>query len=121
MSLVGPQGLRQAAAASHNNTGALVNALSGVQGVSKLFDRPFFHEAVFQFDRPVSDILQALSEQGIVGGVALENYYPELGNSLLVCATETRSAEDIAQYVESIARIAEDLQATRRPAQPQMA
>ena len=120
MSLVGPQGLQQVASASHSNTRKLIEALSQVEGVRKCFNRPYFHEAVFEFDLPVAEVLRALSAQGIVGGVALADQYPELGNALLVCATETRNDNDIALYVDHISRIAARLQATKCPVQPKM-
>jgi len=105
MSLLGPRGLQQVAAASHSNTGKLITALGAVDGVRKRFTRPYFHEAVFEFDLPVAEVLHALSLQGIVGGVALERDYPELANSLLVCATETRNEADLALYTDNISRI----------------
>ncbi|MBI3563229.1 MAG: aminomethyl-transferring glycine dehydrogenase subunit GcvPA [Gammaproteobacteria bacterium] len=120
MSLMGPQGLRNVAVRSHTNTLELVNKLGKVPGVKKLFSRPFFHEAVFTFELPVTEIMRALAAQGIVGGVALQSYYPELGNSLLVCATETKQTADIDFYVEHIARIAGRLQAAKCPVQPKM-
>lgn len=120
MSLLGPQGLQQVAAASHSNTRKLIEALSKVEGVRKRFNRPYFHEAVFEFDLPVNEILRALSAQGIVGGVVMAQDYPELGNALLVCATETKSDNDIALYADHIARIATRLQATKCPVQPKM-
>ena len=121
MSLVGPEGLSRVARESHHNTGELVSALSQVSGVRKLFSRPFFHEAVFEFDAPVEDVMNALSEQSIVGGVPLAQYYPELGNTMLVCATETKSSADIQHYVENISRIVDKLPAAKHSAQPKTA
>ena len=60
-----------------------------------------FHEAVLLLDRPVAAFLAGLSQQGILGGYDLGKDYPELGNALLVCATEQRSAADIEYYIES--------------------
>ena len=54
---------------------------------------------------PVGDALRALEAQGIIGGYDLSEHYPQLGQALLVCATETRSAEDIAQYAFHLERI----------------
>ncbi|MEJ2361328.1 MAG: aminomethyl-transferring glycine dehydrogenase subunit GcvPA [Gammaproteobacteria bacterium] len=106
MSLLGPQGLQQVAAASHSNTRKLIDALGKIEGVRKCFNRPYFHEAIFTFDLPVAEVMRALSAQGIVGGVSLERDYPELGNSLLVCATETKNDRDIGEYADHIAGIA---------------
>jgi glycine dehydrogenase subunit 1 len=69
------------------------------------FDGPRFHEAVLRLERPVPPVLDALAGRGIVGGVDLGRDYPELGDALLVCATETRTAEDIARYAAALADV----------------
>ncbi len=97
MSLLGSEGLRRIAARCHANTRQLVTLLSGIDGVSLLYDS-YFHEAVICLDRPVAPVLEALSRRGILGGYDLSEHYPELGNALLVCATEARSAQEIAAY-----------------------
>jgi glycine dehydrogenase subunit 1 len=48
-------------------------------------------------------VLEALAKRGIVGGYDLSRQYPDLGNALLVCATETRTDEDIAAYAAALA------------------
>jgi glycine dehydrogenase subunit 1 len=98
MALLGPAGLERVAAASHANTRSLVEKLTSIAGVEKLFDRPFFHECALRVNLPAADFLRALEEQGIVGGFNLRDDYPELGDAVLVCATETRTAADIEQY-----------------------
>jgi glycine dehydrogenase subunit 1 len=76
-----------------------------VRGVSLAFNGPRFHEAVLQLDRKVDDVLEGLARAGIVGGFDLSRHYPELGNALLVCATEMRSDEDIARYAATLAEV----------------
>jgi glycine dehydrogenase subunit 1 len=49
--------------------------------------------------------LHALRAQGILGGLSLVDDYPEFGQSLLVCATETKTEGDLKHYVENMARI----------------
>ena len=102
MSLIGPAGLEKVAAASHANTTSLIDKLASLDGVSKVFDRPLFHEAVLKFDLPVDEIINAMSEQGIVAGIKLEDEYPELANCLLVCATETKTESDLDTYKENL-------------------
>ncbi len=70
-----------------------------------MFSGPVFHEFVVQFDAPVADVLHALKAQGILGGLAMTQDYPELGNAMLVCATETKRADDLARYATSMERI----------------
>ena len=98
LSLMGPTGLARTAAVSHTRTRELVAALTGLPGVRLAFQGPYFHEAVLKFERPVAPLLTALAARGIVGGLDLAAYYPQLGHALLVCATETKTAEDIEQY-----------------------
>jgi glycine dehydrogenase subunit 1 len=105
MSLLGPEGLERVAAACHVNTLATIDKLTAIKGVTRVFNRPVFHEAVLRLDLPVSDALRALEPQGILGGFDLAEHYPELGQALLVCATETRSAEDIDQYAFHLERV----------------
>jgi glycine dehydrogenase subunit 1 len=105
MSLLGSAGLEKVAAASQTQTSALVAALTRIKGVKLAFGGPRFHEAVLQLDRKVSDVLDSLAKRGIVGGYDLSRHYPDLGNALLVCATETRTDEDIAQYAAALAQV----------------
>ena len=107
MSLMGAAGLQQVARSCNANTNALADALTKLPGVSRAFTTPFFHEAVLQLDRPVAAVLGALSAQGIIGGYDLSDDYPELGHAMLVCATEIRSAADIASYVEAASGLLE--------------
>jgi len=102
MSLLGSAGLEKVAAASQTQTSALVAALTRIKGVKLAFGGPRFHEAVLQLDRKVSDVLDALAQRGVVGGYDLSRQYPDLGNALLVCATEMRTDEDVAQYAAAL-------------------
>ena len=111
LSLLGPQGLARTAAASHARTRELVAALSRVAGVRMAFAGPYFHETVLQLDRPVAPVLEALRARGILGGLDLAAYYPELGNALLVCATETKSSADIERYRSALSETLQNVRA----------
>ncbi|MDH5693883.1 MAG: aminomethyl-transferring glycine dehydrogenase subunit GcvPA, partial [Gammaproteobacteria bacterium] len=102
MSIMGPEGLKQTAMASHANLNATTEALSSIGGVDVLFDRPRFHEAVIKLSRDSKEVIKELAKQNIVGGVDLSRDFPELGNALLICATETKTAEDISVYANAM-------------------
>jgi glycine dehydrogenase subunit 1 len=107
MALLGPAGLRQVALASHANTERLKEKLAAVRGVSKIFSGPTFHEFAFDVNKPAHEVLQALRAHRILGGIDLQPYFPELGNAILACATETKTCADIDAYVQALAAILE--------------
>jgi glycine dehydrogenase subunit 1 len=98
MSLLGPEGLRRAAAASHANTRALVQRLTAIDGVGERFAGAFFHERVLTLPRPAAEVVEDLLGHGIIGGLALSGNYPGFEHELLVCATEKRTAAEIETY-----------------------
>jgi len=105
MSLLGAEGLERVAAASVANTRKLTERLSALEGVECVYATPGFHEAVLRFDRPVTPLLEALAGRDILGGYDLSEDFPELGHALLVCATETRTDEDIEAYASALAEV----------------
>ncbi len=102
MSLLGPEGLRRVASNSHANTAQLVTRLTAIEGVELVFSRPYFHEAVIRLPKPVETVLGKLGARGLQGGVGLTQHYPELGEALLVCATETKTTDDIARFASEL-------------------
>ncbi len=104
ISLMGAEGLERTAIASHARTVQLVEGLARLAGVRQAFRGPYFHEAVLILDRPVAPVLAALAGQGILGGFDLAGHYPELGDALLVCATETKTGADIERYLAALER-----------------
>ena len=102
IALLGPDGLTQTASACHQNTTALVKALTAIKGVEVVFSSANFHEVVIRLPKPAATVLSALAGHNIIGGYDLSADYPELVNSILVCATEMRTAEDIAAYVRAL-------------------
>ena len=116
LSLMGPQGLTRTAAASHARTRELVASLTRVPGVRSTFRGPYFHESVLSFDRPLAPALKALNARGIHGGLDLAPYYPELGNALLVCATETKTSADIERYAQALGEVLQTARAAEKAA-----
>jgi glycine dehydrogenase subunit 1 len=104
MSLLGPEGLRRVATQSHANTLSLVEQLETLKGVKRIFSGDLFHETVVTLPAPVAGVLKTLKNQGVLAGLDLSEHYPELGNALLVCATETKIASDLEKYVSHLAQ-----------------
>lgn len=105
LSLLGAEGLARVASRCVDNTAELVDRLCAIDGVSRVFDAPQFHECVLRLPQPVAPVLEALAARGIAGGFALDADYPELGHALLVCATELRSREQMTAYADALQAI----------------
>ncbi|KTD11990.1 glycine dehydrogenase [Legionella gratiana] len=102
MSLLGAEGLRQVASQCHHNTHVLAEALTQIDGVELVFNTPYFHEALLQLNQPVDQVLKKLANAGITGGYAPGIHYPQLANTLLICATEMRTDEEIELYAKTL-------------------
>ena len=105
MSLLGAEGLEAVAQASLQRTADLLAALERVAGVKRAFCGAHFHEAVLLLDRPVAPVLAALARRGILGGLDITPWVPQLGHALLVCATETKLPVDIEAYANALGEV----------------
>jgi glycine dehydrogenase subunit 1 len=101
MSLLGYEGLVNVANTSHANTTLLAKGLCAIDGVSRLYEGPFFHEVALRLDRPVAPLLAALAKRDILGGFDLTSFAGT--DALLVCATETKTEADIDLFVAAFA------------------
>ncbi len=119
MSLLGAEGLRRVALASHANTRKLVDKLSNSH-IHPRFNRPYFHEAVLTTDLSLKRLLRPLYAHNLQPGYVLTDDYPELGESLLVCATETKTEADLDRFVDHMARAIEKQTTTGCPVKPKM-
>ena len=81
MTVYGKQGLRELAEQNLSKAHYLA------QKLPLRFSGPFFNEFVVSTASPDA-INHSLLEKGIIGGLPLGRYYPELENSMLLCATE---------------------------------
>ena len=105
MSLLGFKGLRSVAQKSHEQTFKLIQQLTSINGIKTIFSEPYFHEVAIKLDHPVDYVLEQLSLRNILGGYDLTSDFPQLTNGLLVCATETKTDEDITMFTEAMKEI----------------
>lgn len=99
LSLLGPQGLRRAAAGSKRAADALKKALGAADGFSVEFAAPTYNEFVLRCPRgQAAAVLAYLAKHGVAGGYELGRDYPELADCLLVCCTELTKPEAVELY-----------------------
>ncbi len=121
MAIVGGVGLQKVAQACHANTRSLVTKLSANAQVEPVFSRPYFHECALRLRVPLSGITRSLAAHNLLAGYELEQEYPELKNTLLVCATETKSEADLDLYAEHMNKLIQRQTTAGCPVKPKMA
>ena len=97
MSVMGPQGMAEAARQSMAKAHYLADRLCSLKGVSMRYGGEFFHE--FMLDMPkIPQVLKALEENRILGGLPCEG-------GILWCATEKVSKEELDRTVSIVREV----------------
>ena len=97
MAAMGPQGMAEAARQSMAKAHYLARTLCELPGVSMKYPGEFFDEFVLEMPR-TDDILSALEEAGILGGLPVEG-------GVLWCATEKVSREAMDRTVSIVKEV----------------
>ena len=101
--LMGRVGLRKLAELNLAKSEYARSRVRETPGLSLAFEAPSFNEFVVRLDGDAAESLARAREQGIVAGLDLAPYAPDLGNAILVCTTELASRESIDRLVEALA------------------
>ena len=105
LALLGKTGLRDVASANLKRSRELATRVSSLAGCTLQFQAPFFNEFVVNVHQPASKVLGALEDHGILGGVDLGRWYPELSDCILMTATETTTAADIDALCAALEKV----------------
>ena len=101
LSLLGPHGLRETAEHCVAKTEYARQQLSRCQRLEIVHTGPVFKEFVVRDrDGDVSELMQTAFNQGILAGVPLASWYPEMSDCFLVAVTEKRSRAEIDRLAE---------------------
>jgi glycine cleavage system P protein (glycine dehydrogenase) subunit 1 len=102
LSLVGAEGLQKVGALCTAKAHYLAEKLAELKGFRLRYPGPFFKEFVLQCDQPAERVLARLEKRGILGGIPLSRFYPQLENRILVAVTEKRTRADLDAYVKAL-------------------
>ena len=94
MSLMGKQGLKEAAELSYAGAHYLCDELLKTGKFSLVYDQPFFNEFVVRYNGDVDALQKRLTESGIFGGIKLN------ADQLMFAVTEKRTKEEIDNLVK---------------------
>ena len=101
LSLMGPGGLREVARQCAQKTAYARDAIMAGGRYELLFAGPTFKEfAVRDRQGDVSGALKRALDGGILAGLSLESWYPELADGMLVAVTEKRTRAEIDRWAE---------------------
>ena len=103
LSLLGRQGLRELAERNVKKSHFARDLLLQQGGCRARFAAPFFNEFVLEVD-DARTVWCEMKERGVIAGVVLEDWYPELKNCLLLCVTELHSREQIERLAKELSR-----------------
>jgi len=92
--LMGKQGLRELAERNVKKSHYALDLLQQTAGCQQRFSAPFFNEFVLTVPNARA-VWQQLKEHGLIAGLLLEDWYPELKDCLLMCVTEMHTRREI--------------------------
>ena len=107
LSLLGEAGLMRLARINHANAVALADALTAIEGVD-LLTPSFFNEFTIRVPGKGADVIEALAQKGILGGVRASRLSPDekaLDDLIIVAATEVNTDEDRAAYAAALKEV----------------
>lgn len=105
LSTLGKSGLRQVAELCYQKAHYAARKINNIVGYRVDLKKEFFNEFVVECPRPVAEINAILRKQNIIGGYDLSNYYPHLGNAMLVAVTECNTKEQIDALASTLAQV----------------
>ncbi len=107
MTLLGEEGLRKLARANHASAVALADRFARIDGV-EIVTPQFFNEFTIKTPKPGAEVIDALADQGVMGGVPASRLFPgetELDRLIIVAATEVNTPEDRAAYATALTKV----------------
>jgi len=105
LSLLGPQGLREVAELCARKARYAVEQITASGRFQLAFDRPTFKEFVVRdTGDDVAAALAAACNEGVLAGVPLGRWYPDMQDCFLVAVTEKRSRAQIDAWARCLSQ-----------------
>jgi len=112
LAAAGPAGLREVAEHCLAKAQYAAERISRLEGFELPFGDSFFNEFVVRCPVPAAEVNRAIDRAGMIGGLDLAPYHPELGeNALLLAFTELTTREQIDLLVRALASLSRSLPA----------
>ena len=79
--------------------------LASIDTVELPWSGPIYNEFTVRTPRPATDVLLELADKKILGGIALDQFWPDMKNDFLVAVTELNTREQMDQYADALSDI----------------
>jgi len=99
---LGREGLKELAWQNIQKANYALEKLSQIKGVKRKFKGNSFNEFVLEFPGGFEKISGLLRKKGIIGGLSIGEYYPELKKCALVSVTEMHKKDDIDRLAAAL-------------------
>lgn len=104
MSVVGSEGMERTALLSMENTRYLVEKMTEIKGVKRFSpeNTPYSYEVALEFPINASELVNKVSQHGIIAGFPLVKYDKSMENVLLLACTEKQTKKDLDTFIERV-------------------
>ncbi|NDA48052.1 MAG: glycine dehydrogenase, partial [Alphaproteobacteria bacterium] len=104
LTLLGEDGLRRLARINHSNACKLADQIRAVPQV-QLVTQSFFNEFTLRVPGNGARVIEAMAQQGVLGGVPVSRLLPEqshVQDLIIVANTEVNSDDDRARFIDAL-------------------
>jgi glycine dehydrogenase subunit 1 len=104
LSCFGKEGLRELGMMNLSKSEYAKKVVSQNRNIKLTFSSPTFNEFVLEIEGDPEKVLKELRKEGILGGLPLAKFYPELHHHLLITVTEMIRKEEIDRWANALER-----------------
>jgi glycine dehydrogenase subunit 1 len=113
LSWLGTNGLREVATRCAQGAHYLHDQLTAIDGVRPVANQPFVREFALHLPRPADEVLAAMADEGILGGLSVTSLTggpdasieSDIESALLVTVTERRTAAELDRYADLLRKV----------------
>lgn len=104
LALLGARGFSAISKLLFDRAHYLAERLAEIDGISLLFDAPFFREFAVKIPGEASEVVETLARKNIIPGLNLGRFYPSMKDVLLLASSDLYGKDDIDELVDSLKR-----------------
>lgn len=104
LSLAGKEGIKEIARQNILKSHYMKDKIIKLSGFESMSNAPFFNEFVVRCGKDPDKIIGDLLKHGVIGGLPLGKFYPDMKNCMLICVTETKTKGDLDRFAELLGK-----------------